>query len=146
MQRAVTSDDDAWRTEFSTEHDPSGLFCESNRFRYRPLERVAVRVEAEARQLERDRVLRAAERCGVDVVVSDGSLESAEAFADRLAELNVERVRLLGTVHPAIRDGANNLGIHVASDPVTAEGRIELLHYLREQAISETTHRYGNLL
>ena len=146
LERAVRSDDDAWRTEFSTEHDPSGLFCESNRFRYRPLERVAVRVEAEARQLERDRVLRAAERCGVDVVVSDGSLESAEAFAARLAELNVERVRLLGTVHPAIRDGANNLGIHVASDPVTAEGRIELLHYLREQAISETTHRYGNLL
>ncbi len=146
LERAVRSDDDAWRTEFSTEHDPSGLFCESNRFRYRPLERVAVRVEAEARQLERDRVLRAAERCGVDVVVSDGSLESAEAFADRLAELNVERVRLLGTLHPAIRDGANNLGIHVASDPVTAEGRIELLHYLREQAISETAHRYGNLL
>ena len=35
---------------------------------------------------------------------------------------------------------------HVADDPVTAEGRIELLHYLREQAISRTTHRYGNVL
>ena len=125
---------------------PSLSPAESNRLRYRPLGRVAVRFEAEARQVERDRVLRAAERCGVDVVLSDGSLEPAEAFADRLAELNVERVRLLGTVQPVIRDRANDLGIHIVSDPVTAEGRIELLHYLREQAISETRHRYGNLL
>ena len=146
LERAIRSDDDAWRSEFSTEHDPSEIFCESNRFRYRPLERVAVRFEDEARQVERDRVLRAAERCGVDVVVSDSSLESAEAFADRLAELNVDRVHLLGPVHATIRDRANNLGIYIASDPVTTEGRIELLHYLREQAISETMHRYGNLL
>ena len=146
LERAVASDDQARANEFSKEHDPSGVFCESNRLRYRPLESVAVRVEAEARHIERERVLRAIERCGVEVVVSDSSLESAEAFADRLVELEVERVRLLGPLHPAIRESANSLGIHVASDPVTLEGRIELLHYLREQAISETTHRYGNLL
>ncbi len=146
LERAVASDDDAWRSEFSTEHDPSGLFCESNRFRYRPLERVAVRCEAEAPQVERDRVLSAAERCGVDVVLSESSRESAEAFADRLVDLKVDRIRLLGAGRPVIRDRAHELGIHVAGDPVTAEGRIELLHYLREQAISQTAHRYGNLL
>ena len=29
--------------------------------------------------------------------------------------------------------------------PVVAEGRIELLWYLREQSISDDYHRYGNL-
>jgi RHH-type proline utilization regulon transcriptional repressor/proline dehydrogenase/delta 1-pyrroline-5-carboxylate dehydrogenase len=27
-----------------------------------------------------------------------------------------------------------------------ANGRLELLQYLREQAVSETTHRYGNVI
>ena len=41
---------------------------------------------------------------------------------------------------------ANDAGVHICSDPVTANGRVELLHYLREQAISQATHRYGNVL
>ena len=146
LERAQDSDDEAWHNEFSTEHDPSGLFCESNRLRYRPLARVALRVESEARDVERERVLRAIKRCGVEVVVSDSSLESAKEFANRLTDLKVDRVRLLGSVHRAIRDRANSLEIYIVADPVTVEGRIELLHYLREQAISETTHRHGNLL
>ena len=32
-----------------------------------------------------------------------------------------------------------------ADTPVLAEGRIELLWYLREQSISHDYHRYGNL-
>ena len=52
----------------------------------------------------------------------------------------------MGTCSRELRVAANEAGIHIADDPVTAEGRIELLHYLREQAISRTTHRYGNVL
>ena len=33
----------------------------------------------------------------------------------------------------------------VVSVPVSAEGRLELLWYLREQSISTDYHRYGNL-
>ncbi len=146
LARSQASDDESWHNEFAAEHDPTGLFCESNRLRYRPLARVALRVESGVRDVERERVLSATRRCGVEVKVSDATRESAEQFADRLNDLGVERVRLLGNVHQAIRDRANDLGVHVAADPVTVEGRIELLHYLREQAVSETTHRYGNLL
>ena len=32
----------------------------------------------------------------------------------------------------------------IYSSPVTTEGRIELLPFLREQAISITAHRFGN--
>jgi len=37
-------------------------------------------------------------------------------------------------------------GIHLADDAVTEEGRVELLHYLCEQAIRTTLHRHGNVL
>ena len=30
--------------------------------------------------------------------------------------------------------------------PVLANGHLELGHYLREQAVSQTVHRYGNVL
>ena len=35
--------------------------------------------------------------------------------------------------------------MHLADAPVLAEGRIELLWYLREQSLSHAYHRYGNL-
>jgi len=42
--------------------------------------------------------------------------------------------------------GNSNGGAADYDDAVTADGRIELLHYLREQSISRTRHRYGNLV
>jgi RHH-type proline utilization regulon transcriptional repressor/proline dehydrogenase/delta 1-pyrroline-5-carboxylate dehydrogenase len=36
--------------------------------------------------------------------------------------------------------------IPVLSSPVLANGRLELLNHLREQSISETVHRYGNIV
>jgi RHH-type transcriptional regulator, proline utilization regulon repressor / proline dehydrogenase / delta 1-pyrroline-5-carboxylate dehydrogenase len=32
----------------------------------------------------------------------------------------------------------------IYADPVTSAGRIELLPFLREQAVSITAHRFGN--
>ena len=53
---------------------------------------------------------------------------------------------MLGDVDDEIRRAANAAGVHLAADPVTNSGRIELLHYLREQAVSRTLHRFGNLV
>lgn len=152
LAEATASDETWWAREFSVEHDPTALFCESNIFRYRPLERVAVRVERSDRPTasgELERVLGAARRCGVATVVSDSESESAADFAarlDALAAQGVTRIRLIGSIDDGLRGAANAAGIHVADDAVTANGRIELLHYLREQAVSRTLHRYGNLL
>jgi RHH-type proline utilization regulon transcriptional repressor/proline dehydrogenase/delta 1-pyrroline-5-carboxylate dehydrogenase len=143
---AQESDRIAWNTEFSQEHDPTGLYCESNVLRYRPLRRLAVRVEGDRRHVEIDRVLDAARLCGVEVTLSDSAAESAEEFAARLGELDVARVRVLGPVALELRTVARTVGVHLANEPVTSVGRIELLHYLREQTVSRTTHRYGNLL
>ncbi len=152
LSAATASDEHWWSTEFAVEHDPTALFCESNVFRYRPLERVAVRVERSDRPTaaaELERVLAAARRCGVATVVSDSDTESAAEFAarlDALAARGVSRIRLIGSCDDGLRTAANSAGVHVADDVVTANGRIELLHYLREQSVSRTLHRYGNLV
>ena len=146
LAAARASDEAAWQSEFGVEHDPTGLFCESNILRYRPLPRMALRAEPGAAPRDIERVRAAAQRCGVPLVESHATDETSTDFAHRLGSLNVERVRVVGTCSPELRSAANDAGVHIADDPVTAEGRIELLHYLREQAISRTTHRYGNVL
>ncbi len=146
LARADLSDREAWDAEFGRNHDPTGLFCESNLFRYRPLPRVAVRIESPARATDVARTLSAARRCGCEIVVSDSSDEDLDDFASRLGRLGVERMRVIGPAGDGLREAARAAGVHVADDPVTGSGRIEMLHYLREQAISRTMHRYGNLI
>jgi RHH-type proline utilization regulon transcriptional repressor/proline dehydrogenase/delta 1-pyrroline-5-carboxylate dehydrogenase len=56
-----------------------------------------------------------------------------------------ERLRLLKPPSGQLRHAANRALIHIMDVPVLANGRLELRHYLREQVVSQTVHRYGNL-
>ncbi|MEE4358771.1 MAG: proline dehydrogenase family protein, partial [Desulfococcaceae bacterium] len=40
---------------------------------------------------------------------------------------------------------AARTGFYIARNPVLSEGRLEMLHYFREQTVSDSYHRYGNL-
>ena len=142
---AAASDEHWWKCEFSRAHDPSGLFCEANLLRYRPIRGVVIRAGRGAAEIELARVRAAAERCGVPCRVSVIEEDDDQAFCARLGGLDVERVRILGEVPRSLRMAANQAGIHLADGPVTANGRVELLNYLKEQAISRTLHRFGNL-
>jgi RHH-type proline utilization regulon transcriptional repressor/proline dehydrogenase/delta 1-pyrroline-5-carboxylate dehydrogenase len=70
-----------------------------------------------------------------------GRLAASRAVGDALPE----RIRLIG-------GSAQELAVAVGGDPdvaiyagpVTTEGRVELLPFLREQSISITAHRFGN--
>ena len=46
----------------------------------------------------------------------------------------------------AVRVAAIEAHIPLVEEPVVSNGRLELRYYLHEQAISETTHRYGNVV
>lgn len=139
--------DRAWAEHFAVEHDPTALFCESNVFRYRRLDRIVLRFGPRSDQHRLTLARRAAAVAGVEVIESDAGSESDEALAARLGALAVERVRVVGTpVGPALRAAANAANVHLADSPVVTIGRIELLHYVREQAVSTTLHRFGNLL
>ncbi len=162
LEAAARSDALWWSTEFAVDHDPAGLFCESNRFRYRPIPGFTVRVGADASPLHLARVLLAAAVTGVAPVVSlhpDVSLEpeaalslvtgatmlvesTAEVLA-RLAPPALGRVRLLGA-EPEL--SPLEPAVHVDARPPVLLGRVELLRCLREQAVSRTLHRYGNVV
>jgi RHH-type proline utilization regulon transcriptional repressor/proline dehydrogenase/delta 1-pyrroline-5-carboxylate dehydrogenase len=144
---AAASYAEAWRTHFSRAHDPAGLRCESNLFRYRPCRGVILRLEkndATALQLAR----LAAETCGVRLHLSLATEETDDQLAARLPALARE-AEFLRTVHPpgvALLAAAYGAGLHWIDAPLVAHGRTELTRWLREQSISETRHRYGQLL
>jgi hypothetical protein len=54
-------------------------------------------------------------------------------------------VRVIGTVPSEVLASLYERGCTVDRSPVVPHGRIELLRWTREQATSETLHRYGNL-
>ncbi len=143
------SDDyaEAWSDHFAVERDETGLFCESNVFRYRSLPAAGLRIGPDAQPLDVERVCKAAALAGNTLIESHHTTETQIEFAQRLDELGVERVRMLGeTATIDLHEAANHAGVHLATEPVTAVGRIELLHYLREQSVSRTLHRFGNLV
>lgn len=164
LTAAVQSYAWAWQTHFSREHDPSQILGEKNVFRYRPCP-IFIRIGAEARGVDVAQVLLAARTVKRPLTVSIdpkqepiwgwladvGDIiflrESEEVLARRLADSTEwERLRLVGQISEKARRAANTAGIAVVDNPVLANGRLELRLYLREQAVSQTTHRYGNLM
>jgi RHH-type proline utilization regulon transcriptional repressor/proline dehydrogenase/delta 1-pyrroline-5-carboxylate dehydrogenase len=154
---AERSDANAWDAEFGVGHDRTGLSVEENTFRYRPIDRITVRVGVGALPVEVRRVLAAARRAGVPSVVVPAADEgwgvpheapvSHEEFAAAVAEGRITgRIRVLGEAPGLDVAAATRLGtVTVLDGPVLASGRRELLALLREQAVSRTRHRYGHV-
>jgi len=155
LMAAARSDAYWWEAEFGAEHDPTGLFCEANLFRYRPLPRIVLRIAASALPVEVARVLVATTLAGCAIAISadpaypaslgpfDLRRETPEAFAVRMATARPERVRAVGKeaiVHTP------SVATFIDARPVLDNGRLEMPRYLREQAISRTLHRFGNLV
>ena len=62
-----------------------------------------------------------------------------------MRDLRSARVRLIGGDALAVAGAVGgNPDVAVWAGPVTTSGRIELLPFLREQAVSITAHRFGN--
>ncbi|QEL19769.1 bifunctional proline dehydrogenase/L-glutamate gamma-semialdehyde dehydrogenase [Limnoglobus roseus] len=136
----------AWREHFAVEHDPSGLRSEANVFRYRPCRgvvlRLAVRDEATVA-----RAKLAAEITGVPLTVSVATEETDAVFAARLSELakGVEFLRIVAPLTDDVLRAVHASGLNLIDAPVTAVGRAELRFWVREQAVSTTRHRYGQI-
>ena len=135
-----------WQSVYGIGHDPSGLFCESNVLRYCPLPRVGLRIGAGADDTAVARIRHAATTCAVPLVESHHAEESDEAFAGRLGSLGAERIRAVGAIGDVVRRAAVEARVHVDAEPVTADGGVELRLYLREQVVTRTLHRFGNLV
>ena len=165
LSEGVASDAEAWSQEFSQARDVSGLTAERNVFRYRPVPTV-IRAGADADPAQVLRVLSAATTAwqGSSVrgvlscatAVPDEVVDAARAagvpvqvqsdkdWLGGLAGGPARRIRLVGGSAVAICEATGGRpDIAVYDQPVTAAGRVEMLPFLHEQAVSITAHRFG---
>ncbi len=161
LERSVASDARAWAEEFGTARDVSGLSAERNVLRYRPLP-VAIRAGAEAAPGALVRLCAAGALAGGCSEVSSATplpgpvahelgrqgvpvrVEEAGDWARRLAGSGQLRVRLISAdAAPLVAATSGSPDVAVYAGKVTEAGRVELLPFLREQAISITAHRFG---
>ncbi|MBB5353746.1 RHH-type proline utilization regulon transcriptional repressor/proline dehydrogenase/delta 1-pyrroline-5-carboxylate dehydrogenase [Haloferula luteola] len=157
----VAAESDAWwwQREFSVDHDPSALACESNVFRYRVLGRVLLR-SSEERDLRR--MVAAALATGRRADAMDLSLDPSQPVFDWMRGFQViresdkqlvERLapRLYGAMRVVdapgtVRAEAAKCGLRISTATPVNNGRIELLRYVQEQSVTRTLHRHGSPL
>jgi RHH-type transcriptional regulator, proline utilization regulon repressor / proline dehydrogenase / delta 1-pyrroline-5-carboxylate dehydrogenase len=125
----------------------AGLHSESNELRYRPFTPgVIVRASADVADDELEKATRAAAVTGTPLSVSRPASESAAGLAARLTGRPDARLRILGPPEPEVLAAAAEHGVTVLDEPICSHGRIELVRWLREQVISRSLHRYGNVV
>ncbi|WGT48168.1 proline dehydrogenase family protein [Tessaracoccus lacteus] len=155
LHQAAVSDEAAARAIFGVTHDPSALVSEINVLRYRPVP-VTVRVEeASARDVLREAsaALAAGSRVGFSFRTAPPSdladtLEAAgfavTVVADAAFDASaIGRVRHLGS-RSLLAAVGGSIDLTVYDGPSVPAGRIALLPYVREQAVSITNHRFGH--
>lgn len=137
------------------------LVGQDNVLRYLPCRRVAIAVGPGGQVLDVLRSALAAHlvRCPVDLFVLPGAdvppdveelfrgevVRSLEPLMRAVRDGRYERVRALGVAPRELLPVAAKHAVHVAPVPVLGSGRRELLHYVREQSLSVSYHRYGSL-
>ena len=169
VRLAAVRDEKAWLSEFGVARDVSNLGVERNVFRYRPIP-VTIRLAEGGSMGDLARLIVAGTRAGSVLFVSTATplpqplvdlfgdfaspvliqsvvVESDARWHARLiaGELKTTRIRLAGgdaSVLAGILKGNPDVAIY--GGPVTTAGRIELLPFLHEQAVSVTAHRFGN--
>ena len=149
--------------EFSQVLDIHHLMGEENTFRYLPLRNMALRVQNTDNLCDIFMILAAANIVKTPIKVSisedDYKLEILRKTAQHECTLLIENenefLNEMGK-YERIRTCNNQLseefyrkaaktGKHIASSKPLTEGRIELLHYVKEQSIAFEYHRYGSI-
>lgn len=154
-----------WWRRMRQDRDPSKIVGQDNFFRYVPRKNITLRIEEKSNPLDILRVCAAALTCEVTLEISWAPHtserpkfhwlellpilpiveETEEQFLERVRRGAIERVRLVEPASKALFKAAAESTTYIIDSPVLTNGRLELLHYLREISLSIDYHRYGNL-
>jgi RHH-type proline utilization regulon transcriptional repressor/proline dehydrogenase/delta 1-pyrroline-5-carboxylate dehydrogenase len=155
-----------WALRFQHDHDPSRIVGQDNLFQYRSYHGICLRIQPNDKPLDILRVCAAALSCQTPIQISWTKNqtpititdnwkhlmplfriveESESHFIERVRNGSFKRIRLLTSPSTTLQQAAAESACHLDQAPVLTNGRFELLHYLREVAISSDYHRYGNL-
>lgn len=153
---------EAWKEEFSRPRDWNNCAGEQNVFRYLPLKGgMALRLFPADTDAQVLMVALAAKTCGTPLTVSHDTGERAILDA-KLATLGVqvkqeplndfvasmpqyERIRTCSANIPIeLYTRAAEKDLFISTETPVRNGRVELIHYLKEQSICFEYHRYGS--
>ena len=159
LLRSAQSDIAALRHYFSGMRDETGLEAEWNYLRYFRSD-CTIRIQSDATAYETWRVLITATALGgvsvsarelpaklVGLLTRNGietRLESDESWLESVRS-RPRRVRVVGNLPEITADSPlASVDVAIYDGPVTESGIIEGLPFFKEQAVSVTTHRFGN--
>ncbi len=155
-----------WWNRFKRDQDKSKIVGQDNLLRYKQHEKIHFRINPEDSSIDFIRVFAAALTCDAHLEVSwektpQNSLtrinwqaflpifnilnENEATFIEKMKRNKISRLRMISQPSQAIHNASSEISCYIHQAPVLANGRFELLHYLRELSISTDYHRYGNL-
>lgn len=151
----------AFEEEFAHARDVNKLYGEQNLFRYLPLKNMALRLFPNDSNESAQMIALAAKTCGTPLTISfDPADDRAEALAgtgctlkkETLAEFiasmsGYERIRTCSPDIPReVYVEAARIDKYIATAKPVKNGRVELIHYIKEQSIAFEYHRYGSII
>ena len=153
-----------WNEYFSKSHDPSLVMGQDNLQQYIPHPNMILRGQQGDSTINLLLTAAAALTCGanLEIYLEEDSLvnqfkewgihhffpvkhASNAEFSNIVKQRKIKRIRLLKHPPKDVLTELAKAACHLHVDPVMANGRLELLHYLREVSISRDYHRYGDL-
>lgn len=155
-----------WAKKYKEHEDPTKIVGQDNFFCYVPRRKMAFRLQKEDSPLDVMRVLTACQLAKAPLHVSYDPTEVKIHFTDeirnhlpfmhfvsesepqffaRIEGGEFDRVRMISPPKDHFYTLTAHTGCYILAQGVLANGRYELLHYLREVSISSDYHRYGNL-
>ncbi|WP_098037293.1 proline dehydrogenase family protein [Estrella lausannensis] len=151
---------------FNLDHDPVKLRGQDNKLRYLPRKDLLVRFALDDDVVSLLQVIGALLTVSAPAIVSIDRkaeekvrhvldltgfkevtfrFEDESVFIARLAKESTRRVRFVDEPSPFCREALAQANVVSMTGKPLANGRVELVKYLREEAISFDYHRYGNL-
>jgi len=152
-----------WWNRLKHRRDPSKIIGQDNLFGYENRHDIHLRIYPDNSPLDILRILAAALTCESTLQISwdknttdnfnwnllDSLFpiidESEEAFLQKVRLGKMIKIRILHHPSKPLIQAASEAACYLIKGPVLANGRIELLKYLREITISFDYHRYGHL-
>lgn len=151
---------EAYEKEFAHARDINNLYGEQNAFRYLPLKNMVLRLFPGDSNEDAQMIALAAKTCHTPLTISFdpgddrtavlstlGCPMKKESLADFLKTMkDYERIRTCKADIPMeMYTEAARIDKYIATAKPVKNGRVELIHYIKEQSISFEYHRYGSI-
>lgn len=151
---------EAYQKEFSKPRDINHLYGEQNMFRYLPLNSMVLRLFLNDTDDDAMMIALAAQTCKTPLTISfdptddrsqalslTGCKLKQESFEEFIKNMSsYERIRTCSADIPMeMYETAARTNKYIATAPPVKDGRVELIHYIKEQSITFEYHRYGSI-